>query len=187
MIVYGVRCRIDGGPWKMARTITNPRGRWKKSGAEYIRTKLVKRGYQAHLVSIEAKVTYPTATHYSPNFRRDELNCKCGCTPPVAVQRSLTDLATGLEELRKELGHPLGVLNGHRCYNENERVGGARGSRHLIGEAADLIVPSGKQHQYASAATRVERFRLGGIGVYPNGGVHVDHRPYVARWNSFSR
>jgi uncharacterized protein YcbK (DUF882 family) len=37
------------------------------------------------------------------------------------------------------------------------------------------------------AANDVPMFQGGGIGVYPNGGVHVDHREYRARWNSWSR
>jgi uncharacterized protein YcbK (DUF882 family) len=130
---------------------------------------------------------YPTKTHYSKNFTRDELECKCGCEPNRWTQRRLRVLAVQLERLRKELGHPISVISGHRCRAYNDRIGGARNSKHIEGRAADLAVPRGKQGEYVAAALRVPRFRKGGIGVYPNGGVHVDTRPGIARWNSWGR
>lgn len=132
------------------------------------------------------KVSYPTATHYSKHFTRAELECKCGCAVPALVEKELTILAKGLERIRKQLG-PLSILSGYRCKTQNDKVGGARNSQHLLGTAADLLVPHGKQNQYVAAALRVKMFHDGGIGVYPNGGVHVDHRGYRARWTSFTR
>lgn len=186
MITYGVRVKKNG-VWKQVRTLTNPKGRWRKGGADYIRNKMVDRGYPAHVFSIEEKIQYPTATHYSPNFTKHELRCKDGCKPSEQVERNLTELAAGLEEMRSHMHHGIGVLSGHRCYNRNEVVQGARNSRHITGEAADLVVGPGRQDEYVAAANKVDAFRNGGIGVYVNGGVHVDHRPYVARWNSYSR
>jgi uncharacterized protein YcbK (DUF882 family) len=133
------------------------------------------------------KKRYPNKTHYSPHFSREELECKCGCKPDRWTQRRLRVLAVQLERLRKELGGTLGILSGHRCRAYNARVGGAVNSQHIYGRAADLSVPRGQQDRYVRAAERVPRFRRGGIGVYPNGGVHVDTRNFVARWNSWGR
>lgn len=128
---------------------------------------------------------YPNKTHYSRNFTREELDCKCGCKTPWRIQRRLRVLAVQLERMRKELGGRLGIVSGYRCPSHNKAVGGAVASQHMTGRAADLRVPRGQQVKYVNAALKVPRFRLGGIGVYPHGGVHVDTRIGVARWNSF--
>lgn len=134
-------------------------------------------------------VEYPNATHYSPNFRRSELECKgveCrGKRPAPAIERELRKTAIELEKLRTELGHGTGIVSGYRCPVHNRRVNGATDSQHMKATAADLAVPSGRQSHYVAAAKRVPAFNNGGIGVYPNGGVHVDRRGYVARWNSY--
>jgi uncharacterized protein YcbK (DUF882 family) len=130
---------------------------------------------------------YPTTTHYSQNFTRKELDCKCGCTTPAHIQRELVDTAYELEKLRKELGGPVRILSGYRCPTHNKRVRGAPQSQHMTGKAVDLGVPKDKQPVYVGAATRVPAFKEGGIGVYPGGGVHVDRRGTPARWNDWTR
>lgn len=133
------------------------------------------------------RIKYPSATHYSPNFTKAELDCKCGCKTPPRIAVELGKLARDLEVLRAKLGRPLGVLSGYRCPAHNKAVGGARLSQHMTGKAADIKVPAGSQHAYVDAAKKVPAFRSGGIGVYANGGVHVDRRGWVARWNSWVR
>lgn len=46
-----------------------------------------------------------------------------------------------LEPLRERFG-VIRITSGFRCYNLNERIGGARNSQHLTGEAADIHVGS---------------------------------------------
>jgi len=133
------------------------------------------------------KPRYPNATHYSKHFTRKELDCKCGCKTPWLIRRRLRKLSRRLETLRKRLGHGIGILSGYRCPAHNAAVGGAKLSQHLYGRAADLQVPKGQQSVYVVAASTIKAFRDGGIGVYPNGGVHVDMRGYRARWNSWGR
>lgn len=134
------------------------------------------------------KKKYPNKMFYSPNFSRAELECKCGkCTPSRWVQRRLRVLAVQLERMRKELGGTLNVLSGYRCPAYNAAIGGASKSQHMYGRAADLRVPPGRQTEYVAAALKVPRFKMGGIGIYPNGGVHVDTRVGPARWNSWGR
>lgn len=134
---------------------------------------------------------YPNRTHYTPHFTRAELDCKCGCATPKRIQRRLRRLAVQLENLRRELGHGVGILSGYRCPAHNRHVGGASDSQHMYGTAADLRVPHGKQGRYVAAAKRVRQFERGGIGVYPHGGVHVDMRGILgrarARWNNWRR
>lgn len=132
------------------------------------------------------RIAFPTGTHYSPNFTRRELECRCGCKTPLVIQRRLRLLALDLERLRAILG-PIGIVSGYRCPARNKAVHGASQSQHLTGNAADLNVPAGKQDAYVRAALQVPAFNHGGIGVYPNGGVHVDRRGWVARWNDWVR
>jgi uncharacterized protein YcbK (DUF882 family) len=131
-----------------------------------------------------ALTRYPNKTHYSRHFTRKELNCKCGCKTPLRIRRRLRRLALSLEKMRNILG-PIGVVSAYRCKSRNRIVGGAVKSQHITGRAADLAVPRGKQSTYVAAATQVPAFNNGGIGVYPHGGVHVDYRPWRARWNSY--
>lgn len=155
---------------------------------ESIRDEHGRRMFTGHVFEI---VHFPNATHYSPHFSRRELECKgveCrGKRPPANVERNLRLLAIELEKLRDELGGSLGIVSGFRCPVHNRTVHGAAQSQHMKATAADLAVPKGKQMQYVAAAKRVPAFNHGGIGIYPNGGVHVDRRGYAARWNDWVR
>lgn len=192
--VYGIRIRKSSKEaWQRGAAFRRARGKWVKTqitwatraAAEKRLGEYRAKGFVGHVFAIEPAVRYPTATHYSRNFTRDELDCNCGCVTPAAVERELTLLAADLEILRGELGGPLGVLGAYRCAAHNRAVNGAVNSQHLYGKAADLAVPNGGQSRYVNAATRVPAFRDGGVGVYPGGGVHVDRRGWRARWSSW--
>ena len=45
-----------------------------------------------------------------------------------------------LEPLRKAMGKPVIINSGYRCWLLNQKVGGARNSQHLKGQAADIRV-----------------------------------------------
>ena len=47
-----------------------------------------------------------------------------------------------LEPLRKAVGKPVIINSGYRCWLLNQKVGGARNSQHLKGQAADIRVTS---------------------------------------------
>ena len=47
-----------------------------------------------------------------------------------------------LEPLRQHYGQPIRITSGFRCEALNEAVGGVGRSQHMLGEAADLSVPS---------------------------------------------
>lgn len=51
--------------------------------------------------------------------------------------------SAGLEEVRSLLGSaPIHILSGYRCPELNRAVGGASGSAHMFGWAADFLCPS---------------------------------------------
>jgi zinc D-Ala-D-Ala carboxypeptidase len=63
-------------------------------------------------------------------------------TPSIADISRLQTLCTKvLEPLRKRFG-AVRITSGYRSRRLNEAVGGAIGSQHLLGEAADIYVPN---------------------------------------------
>lgn len=60
-------------------------------------------------------------------------------TPDRTAERNLTLLVENiLDPLREKFGKPIYVNCGFRCDALNEAVGGAKGSQHKYGEAADI-------------------------------------------------
>ncbi|MBE9114678.1 N-acetylmuramoyl-L-alanine amidase [Lusitaniella coriacea LEGE 07157] len=90
-------------------------------------------------------------------------------------------LAKRMEDVRERLGgFPIIVTSWYRPDPWNSRVGGAKYSRHKVGQAIDFIRPGMTGRQMASRL----RSWPGGMGIYrsyPNL-LHLDIRPYRARW-----
>lgn len=129
-------------------------------------------------------MTYPNATHYSPHFSRQELDCRCGCKTPPAVAANLVVLAGHLEELRAHRGGPLIIDDAYRCPTRNKLVGGVPDSQHMLGRAADVAASELSVPQLAALAAQVPAFNQGGIGTYPREVfVHLDFRGHQARWS----
>jgi zinc D-Ala-D-Ala carboxypeptidase len=64
-------------------------------------------------------------------------------TPPREVVENLERLCINiLEPLRVSLQKPVKVSSGYRCLRVNKKIGGAKNSQHLRGEAADIQVLS---------------------------------------------
>lgn len=67
------------------------------------------------------------------NFPDKEIYCKCGCG------RTPVDHAIiSLQNLRHLCGFSLEVTSGSRCATHNKAVGGAKESRHIVGDAFDI-------------------------------------------------
>lgn len=63
-------------------------------------------------------------------------------TPPAEVMPALIRTAQGLEAVRVRLGGaPITISSGYRCEALNKAIGGAPGSQHIKGQAADIICP----------------------------------------------
>lgn len=69
----------------------------------------------------------------SKYFQLKEFRCPCCGQVKISVA-----LVVSLETLRRTWGGPILVNSGFRCLKHNKEVGGAAGSRHLIGCAADI-------------------------------------------------
>ena len=101
------------------------------------------------------------------HFLAREFRCRDGA-PAWFVSDALVEL---LECIRMELGSiPLIVHSGYRTPDHNRRVGGAAGSYHMSGVAADISVAGVRPALLASVA-RSEG--AGGVGLYA-AFVHVD-------------
>jgi len=110
----------------------------------------------------------------APNFKLREFECKhCGTVKidPELVRR--------LQVMRDEIGKPIIINSGYRCPEHNRAVGGASGSQHLYGRAADIVCPGLTTAQLYKVAEK--HFEDGGLGRYA-GYVHVDTRGTKARW-----
>jgi len=111
------------------------------------------------------------------------------------------ELLYKLLELRKELESQgfnkdgFVITNGHRHPRYNEKVGGAKLSRHIKGEAIDIHIKDiDRDKKYTKNDKDIVIQILedkvikdqGGIGLYPGTrSLHFDVRGYRARWNSY--
>lgn len=60
---------------------------------------------------------------------------------PEAAKKNIAALVDNvLDPLREAWGGPIDVTSGYRCHALNKAVGGAKGSQHMAGEAADLRI-----------------------------------------------
>ncbi len=115
-------------------------------------------------------------TKLSKHFKRSEFACSCGCGTSTVD----AELITVLEDVREHFGRPVKINSGHRCVENNKRVGGKVKSVHLTGKAADIVVkginPS-LVYEYLDSKYSDQY----GIGQYDSF-THVDVRDYRARW-----
>lgn len=69
-------------------------------------------------------------------FKKSEFTCKCGCN----LNNIDIKLVKILDSIREYFNSPLIITSGCRCTSYNANVGGAQGSRHINGKAADFYV-----------------------------------------------
>jgi len=116
----------------------------------------------------------------SPNFYREEFECKCEC----GFDTVDVILLQVLEDIRGYFGEPLSINSACRCDSHNESVGGSKTSQHLLGKAADITMKNVtplRLSQYIDAKYPETL----GLGVYDSF-VHVDSRIRKARWDKTS-
>jgi hypothetical protein len=111
----------------------------------------------------------------SAHFFWTEWKCTCGGRFS-SCRRVLVDrnLLRRLEAYRSAVGS-VAIVSGYRCPGRNHEVGGVSGSRHLLGQAADI--------RGRLKLSSMQRFGFNGNGVQGSTGlvVHVDVRPTRVR------
>ena len=112
----------------------------------------------------------------SPNFRRGEFACKCGCgfaTPDA-------ELLGVLEEIRGYFNEPVTINSACRCESYNSNVGGSTNSAHLMGIAADIVVGDTKPEKVGEWLRDYYPDRYGRKAY--DAFTHVDVRKNFAHW-----
>lgn len=117
----------------------------------------------------------------SENFNSTEFDCKgSGCCSITTINPQLVNY---LQLIRNHFGKPITITSGYRCYTHNKRVGGATGSRHNKGDAADIVVSGVAPREVAKFA---ESIGIKGIGLYETAVdgyfVHIDTRTTKSFW-----
>lgn len=125
--------------------------------------------------------TKGTKTKLSNNFVSTELDCKgSGCCKATIID---LQLITYLQAIRNHFGKPITITSGYRCLKHNSNVGGATGSRHTKGQAADIVVSGVAPKEVAKYA---ESIGILGIGLYESAAdgyfVHIDTRESKSFW-----
>lgn len=100
----------------------------------------------------------------------------------AAVTQNLIKLAKHLDAVRELLGgRAIKISSGYRPRAVNRAVGGASNSRHLYGDAADIVVAGMHPHQVYWKLNKWHADR-GGLGD-SDSFTHIDLRGYQARWD----
>lgn len=112
----------------------------------------------------------------SPNFTTREFACHgSGCCDAVMVDEGLVGY---LQQIRDHVDAPVHINSGYRCPIHNAAVGGAAGSYHTKGMAADIRVEGLAP---LSVAQYAQRIGILGIGLYADF-VHIDTRTQKSFW-----
>ena len=109
-------------------------------------------------------------------FKRSEFACKCGCGFDTVDY----DLVKVLTVVREHFASPVTINSASRCESHNESVGGAKGSQHRLGRAADITVKGVLPIDVYNFINGHAPYSLG-VGSY-NSFTHIDTRLTKARW-----
>ena len=137
--------------------------------------------YVAPDTAIDGEYTKGQSVQLSKNFSSTEFDCHGkGCCSITHVDQKLVEL---LQNIREHFNKPVNVSSGYRCAIHNKNVGGATGSRHAKGQAADIYITGVKPVEIARYA---EQLGILGIGLYETDAdghfVHVDTRETKSFW-----
>lgn len=146
--------------------------------------KAIARGVTDYISQDSNTVSQPES-YQSKYFSEAETQCHCGCggnvINPLLLQK--------LDQLRDMIGGPLELSCAYRCAAHNAEVGGVANSQHVLGNAADVLVPDYNHcNTVDQLAWYAKQVGFDGIGTYPASGfVHVDIRndgksPGQYRW-----
>lgn len=120
-------------------------------------------------------------TKLSTYFNSTEFDCHgSGCCSQTLINETLVEY---LQKIREHFGKPITITSGYRCAIHNANVGGATGSRHSKGDAADIVVSGVTPAEVAKYA---ESIGILGIGLYETNAdghfVHIDTRTTKSFW-----
>lgn len=95
----------------------------------------------------------------------------------------LSESARGMVDKMAAAGYgDLGVNSSYRDPQTNAKVGGAKGSQHLHGNAVDVSLNGLTDAQKEGALDAALSAGAAGIGLYPGGAMHIDTRDKTTMW-----
>ena len=117
----------------------------------------------------------------SKNFVSKEFDCKGNnCCTTTIIDLKLVEY---LQMIRDHFNRPVTITSAYRCETHNKRVNGATGSRHIKGQAADIVVQGVSSREVAKYA---ESIGILGIGLYETSKdgyfTHIDTRTTKSFW-----
>ena len=114
----------------------------------------------------------------SENFDSNEFKCKC--CGEVHINPKLIEL---LQAIRDKIGKSITIMSGYRCEKHNQKVGGAKHSQHVLGNAADIKIAGMDAHEVQHWLVLNFNKECKGIGCYDTF-THIDVRDGAsARWS----
>lgn len=125
----------------------------------------------------------------SQHLTAKEVSCKCGCGYCSKPENFSCKTALAFEEIRRAVSEKIGkdtpiiISSGCRCPEHNYNIGGAVNSRHMHGDALDLVCPEGISYEDFYDICDKVIGNKGGVGKYLNKNiVHIDTRGERKRW-----
>jgi uncharacterized protein YcbK (DUF882 family) len=118
------------------------------------------------------------------NFKIHEFASKCGRPTPESVKINLQRLANNLQVLRDHVGRSITINSGYRSPEHNRAIKGAVNSRHVIGDAADIVVSGMTPAQVAATIEQLiseGKMQQGGLKAYATF-CHYDCAGTRRRW-----
>lgn len=112
-------------------------------------------------------------------FKRKEFACKCGECGFDAVDAELLALLTWI---RERFDAPMIITSACRCESHNAKVGGAKGSQHRLGKAADFQIKGFTPQQVQEDLKKSLPKDKYGLG-YGKTFTHIDVREKAARFD----
>jgi len=112
----------------------------------------------------------------SAHFTYKEMACRCCGSYSINPKLLLSlEWFRTLVSSHRSTDTPLIINSAYRCPQHNAAVGGSKNSQHMLGNAADVRIPTGLSPRLV--VEFLERIPyVGGIGLYSNF-VHIDIRP----------
>ncbi len=119
-----------------------------------------------------------------------EIACKCGCGFGTGIGDFALETAKAFEEICKRTGLacsanvPIIITSGCRCAEHNRDVEGSPKSRHIHGDALDLVCPDCIPYRRFYEICDTVIGEEGGVGWYwpKKNIVHIDTRGRKVRW-----
>lgn len=121
------------------------------------------------------------AIKLSANFKSTEFDCHgVGCCSATEIDGKLVEY---LQKISNHFKASVIITSGFRCTKHNKNIGGATGSYHTKGMAADIVVVGVQPSEVAKYA---ESIGVLGIGLYETSRdgyfVHIDARTSKSFW-----